>query len=140
MFDHYLENFSIPFETFMLTSNFAGLSDLQIKDSEIFNLARKFERRVQENISAAQTLSLNINFDRLQNKIKQFTAVGAAKKLSNAEPQTGFEELAAIRKLELSFESLVVEEEFAALFDRNTKQHAMEKLKKYEYSFSKKDE
>lgn len=100
-------------------------------DDETYMLAQEFEQLVQQNISTAAQIGLTVNFDRLQAKISQYTAVGAARKLSNAPAQTGFINLAALHKLQLSFEYLVTRPKFAVLFDTITISNAKLKLKEY---------
>ncbi len=125
---------SISYERF-ITSGIVKLSessiDGEMQDDQAYHLAEEFEGLVQEHMQEGQRLGVKVNFDRLKQKIDRYTAVGAAKELSNKEPQTGFIELAAIHKLSLSFECLVVNPRFAILFDKGTIRRAEEKLRAY---------
>ena len=129
----YLFRKSVSYVEFM--ANFKvetpEFDQLEAQDDESFLLAEEFERLVQVNMKKGQQLGVKVNFDRLQIKIKQYTAVGAAKKLVTEEDKKGYIELASINKLELSFEFLVAQAKFASLFEPSTIKIAKEKLKKY---------
>lgn len=103
-------------------------------DDGNFLLAQEFEALVQGHIQEATKEGLAVNLFNLQAKIKRYSAAGAARILTNAPEQSGFLQLAEMRRLDLSFESLVVNPKFKTLFDSRTIENARVKLRKYEFT------
>ncbi|HEV7332378.1 MAG TPA: phospholipase D-like domain-containing protein [Flavisolibacter sp.] len=94
---------------------------LETEDSMLFTLANRFESEAVKNLYASKKLKLKVNFDRLEERMRIFTAVGTAKFLATSQGgnniQTGIEQLAAKGKLKLSFEYLICKPEYSKLFD-----------------------
>jgi hypothetical protein len=72
-----------------------------------------------------------LRMDIIQNMIDRYTAVGAAKKLSNDDEQSGFIKLVTINRADLTFEHHTARSRFQKLFDKTTIKNAKEKLRPY---------
>jgi hypothetical protein len=113
------------------------VENIEIIDSELYQIVQRFNRRIFENIEISKTLVTSIDYDALYSKLESQTPIGYAKKLANVEEgnyiQRGLEKLALIQRLELSFEYLIISPEFSLLFDDKTIEYAKKKLKMLGY-------
>jgi phosphatidylserine/phosphatidylglycerophosphate/cardiolipin synthase-like enzyme len=100
-------------------------------DLELLNLAQEFEREVKDAMAQASKEDRSIRMDIIDGMIKRYTAVGAAKKLSNDSEQSGFIKLVSINRAYLTFEYLTAKSRFEKLFDKTTIKNAKAKLRPY---------
>ncbi len=82
-------------------------------------------------MAEAKRLNLGLRMDIIDGMIKRYSAVGAAKKLSNDDEQSGFIKLVSENRADLTFEYLTARSHFAQLFDKPTIANAKNKLKPY---------
>ena len=121
----------VPFEVFIAHPKVAPIIEVEADDSAMFRLARIFNEAVASAMHEADSLRLGLRMDIIRNMINRYTAVGAARKLSNDPEQSGFLKLVAENRADLTFEYLTARSEFAPLFDKATIKSAKEKLRPY---------
>lgn len=131
-FQKLLENESIiTLEDFKGKNEYYLLNESIKSDSEMVNLANQFNQKVIENLSEVESLRLGIKIDIITSMIKRYTAVGAARKLSNDQEQSGFIKLVSINRADLTFEYMTAKSEYSLLFDKVTIKNAKAKLHPY---------
>jgi phosphatidylserine/phosphatidylglycerophosphate/cardiolipin synthase-like enzyme len=122
---------SIPLDTFINKGISSPAFAIENTDTAMFLLTKEFNQSVDNAMEEARLLDLGLRLDIVRNMIKRYTAVGAAKKLSNDTEQSGFLKLAAENRIDLTFEYFTAKSCFASLFDQGTINHAKEKLRPY---------
>jgi hypothetical protein len=109
-----------------------------IENNELFELEQKFNSEIESKIEEIKRIRTN-EFRKLGSLAEKWvaknTGVIAAKNLmlKTTEFPSGFENLALLEKLNLSFEESIINKEFTCLFSDNVKNIALNRLKKYEY-------
>lgn len=97
----------------------------------MLELSKQFNNAIADAMQKASALDHTIRMDIIGNMIARYTAVGAAKKLSNNDEQSGFRKLVMINKAELTFEYFTAKAHFSKLFDKCTIENARKKLRPY---------
>lgn len=100
-------------------------------DTSLFQLSQVFNKEVAEAMQQAKNLHIGIRMDIIDGMIKRYTAVGAARKLSNDDEQSGFRKLVTVNRADLTFEYLTAKSRFSSLFDKVTIKNAKDKLRPY---------
>lgn len=122
---------TIPLSNFLEENLLKADCDVRAADSALADLTEEFNRQIASAMVIAAELNLGIRMSIIDGMIKRYTAVGAAKKLSNNAEQSGFKKLMEVNRSELTFEYLTARERFAPLFDKLTIRNAKEKLRPY---------
>jgi phosphatidylserine/phosphatidylglycerophosphate/cardiolipin synthase-like enzyme len=119
-----LDQFKISYKT-------KSVESIKEADNSLFELAEQFNQEVERGMNEANSLRLGLRKSIIDDLIKRYTAVGAARKLSNDSEQSGFLKLVAENRADLTFEYLTAKSKFAKLFDAVTIKNAKEKLRPY---------
>jgi phosphatidylserine/phosphatidylglycerophosphate/cardiolipin synthase-like enzyme len=122
---------SVPLDLFLNKGIVSPRIVVEDTDTAMFLLTNEFNQSVDNAMEEAKLLNLGLRLDIVRNMIKKYTAVGAAKKLSNDAEQSGFLKLVAENRIDLTFEYFTAKSCFASLFDRETIKHAKDKLRPY---------
>jgi hypothetical protein len=120
-----------PMEGFRTTDQVIRANAAQEVDSNLSALARLFGEEVSKAMAQADNLHLGIRMNIIDGMIKRYSAVGAARKLSNDPEQSGFIKLVTVNRADLTFEYLTARREFSPLFDPVTIKNAKNKLRPY---------
>jgi hypothetical protein len=135
--------FTLQFERLMQNENIRSLNDFKYHnnlnsvqtdiqtDAALFSLSREFGEEVTSSMQEARNLNLGIRMDIIEGMIKRYTAVGAARKLSNDDEQSGFIKLVTVNRADLTIEYLTAKSHFEKLFDKVTIKNAKAKLYPY---------
>lgn len=131
-FDHLLKNENVqPLDHFRQAGNFQLIQEDLRADTSLFALSREFNDAVATAMAEAENLHLGIRMDIIDGMIRHYTAVGAARKLSNDDEQSGFLKLVTVNRADLTFEYLTAKASHARLFDKVTIRNAKNKLRRY---------
>jgi hypothetical protein len=110
----------------------AALDSTEIQTNQ---LAKEFENKVLQNLELSKKY-IKINFNNVKDIIHLYSGTGAARILcNNSEIQIGLQQLRDAGQLNLSFERMVLQPEFATLFSDKTKATARKKLIACKYVF-----
>lgn len=120
-----------PLNEFRQLNNLIPIDLAQAADAKILELAHEFNQAVNNALTEALYVDKSLRMDIIENMISRYTAVGAAKKLSNDDEQSGFIKLITNNRPDLTFEYLTAKSRFAKLFDKVTIKNAKEKLRPY---------
>ena len=109
----------------------------QIESMEIFNLEQAYNKEIERRIAEADHLNIGIDIYIAYSLIEKHTPVIAAAKLATAEDghiiQSGLKKLEEAGRLDLSFEESIIRNEYASLFNEETKKLARSKLKQLNF-------
>jgi len=101
-------------------------------DNNLYRLRQGFAARVEKSIRETVAIGVNINTDNLYQLIDRYTPIGAAKILASSNEgmnlQPGFKKLARRKRLDLTFEHLILLPEFDLLFSKKVKEYAERKI------------
>ena len=122
---------SVSIDTFLKKGILSPTLATENNDITMFLLTKEFNESVDKAMHEASLLNIGLRMDIIHGMIIKYTAVGAAKKLSNDTEQSGFLKLVAENRIDLTFEYLTAQSHFASLFDKETIRHAKEKLRPY---------
>jgi hypothetical protein len=107
------------------------MSSTEWLHSTLAALARHFGKEIARAMSEVDQLKLGIRMNIIDGMIKRYSAVGAARKLSNDPEQSGFIKLVTVNRADLTFEYMTARREFSQLFDPVTIKNAKNKLRPY---------
>ncbi len=122
---------SVPFGSHI--TNVDESDSYQAKDdNRFYHLQQEFASAVQKSINETVAIGVNINTDNLYQMIDKYTAAGAAKLLASSKEgtnlQPGFKKLARRKRLDLTFEYLILLPQYQELFSTKVKEYAQRKL------------
>lgn len=120
-----------PLDDFMSMGQAIRITIAEEADQSLASLARQFGEEVKKAMAQADNLRLGIRMNIIDGMIKRYSAVGAARKLSNDPEQSGFLKLVTEKRADLTFEYMTARKEFAQLFDPLTIKNAKNKLRPY---------
>ncbi len=114
---------------------FTTAETISITEEETKKLAKEFEEQILKNVDISHQY-IRVDFERIKDNIQLHSGVGAARIYSN-EPiiQSGLRQLKEKGHLELSFEWMVLQPQYAALFSERTRLTARSKLIECHYQF-----
>lgn len=101
------------------------------KEAEFVQLENELEQRFIETIKESNKLGAKINATNVIDYIQRYGAIGGASRLINAGTdrlQSGLIKLFEINRLDISFESIILQEKFRVLFDKNVLENAEKRL------------
>ena len=105
------------------------------KEAEFVQLENELEQKFIETIKKSNELGAKINSTNVIDYIQRYGAIGGAIRLINDETdrlQSGLIKLFEINRLDISFESIILQEKFKILFDKNVLENAEKRLKQLE--------
>jgi phosphatidylserine/phosphatidylglycerophosphate/cardiolipin synthase-like enzyme len=121
------------YDQLILSSKSELLADT--KESEFIKLENELEERFMETIKEANDLGAKINSNNIISYIHNYGAIGGASRLINLgteKLQSGFIKLWEIKRLDISFESIILQEKYRILFSKEILEKADKRLKKIE--------
>lgn len=105
-----------------------------IIEEQLLQLEHHLEEKLFACLAEAKALRVPLDYTRIAEKITRYGAIGAIKRLLATGPdnvQSGFMKLWELGRLDLTFESAVIDSKFRALFDEKTGKAAVERLQKF---------
>lgn len=136
-----VDEFNFEFENLLKNSTPQSRVDLKIipnsiekvEDVELLNLEKAFNEEIYSKIDDTADLKIGVDIDLAYNLVRKHTPVIASKKLAESNDgktiQSGLRKLTEANKLFLSFEESIIKFKYKALFNRETRELAYEKLK-----------
>lgn len=138
-----IKQFSIRFKTI---KEQVELYETNLLDNEIFKGADRIEEEyahlekdlevdLENSLKEAKNLHAKVNFDFVYKFIRDYGAIGAAKRLMNTgtdKIQSGFIKMWELNRMDLTFESIITKPKYKELFDERTISIAIERLKKFD--------
>lgn len=118
----------------LILSNENGLI-ADTKEGEFIKLENELESRFMETIKEANDLGAKINVNNIISYIHNYGAIGGASRLINLGTerlQSGFIKLWEINRLDISFESIILQEKYRILFSPDILDKAEKRLKELE--------
>jgi len=104
----------------------------KVEDIEILNLEKDFNAEIYRKIAETEKIKIGVNIALAYELVRKHTPVIAAKKLANSNDgkliQSGLQKATEANRLDLSFEESIVKSKYSALFDKETKNFARQKL------------
>lgn len=142
-----IKQFKIRFEKlFQIVENYQAEllvnqenSGADIAEKEFENLEKELEDRLLDALKESKKLHAKINFDFVYSFIKSYGAIGASKRLmltGTDKIQSGFMKMWELNRMDLTFESIIIDEKFKFLFDSKTIEIANQRLEKFNKSSS----
>ena len=101
------------------------------KDGEFEKLEKELEEKFIYTIEESNRLGANVDSDYVMKYLDQYGAIGGAARLIIAgteKLQADLTKLAAIGRLDISFENIILQKKFRILFDKTVLEHAERKL------------
>jgi hypothetical protein len=128
-------NHIADFKAYVAGNNQISNDTFSVYEQQSNTLAKEFETEILENLEKSRKY-ITVNFDKIQDNIQLYSAVGAARIYCNDQTiQSGLAQLRDKGKLALSFEWMVLQPKYATLFSDTTKSTARQKLIKCRYVF-----
>lgn len=121
------------FNSSLLTNEINKSAD--IIEQKFANLERELENDLLTALDESRKLNAKINFDFVLTFIKSYGAIGATKRLMQTgidKIQSGFIKMWELNRMDLTFESIIVNPKYSLLFDEQTIKIAAERLKIFE--------
>lgn len=121
------------FNLSLLTNEINKGSDLV--EQKFANLEKDLENDLLIALEESKKINAKINFDLVLTFIKSYGSIGAAKRLMQTgmdKIQSGFIKMWELNRMDLTFESIIVNPKYSVLFDEPTINIAKERLKKFE--------
>lgn len=113
-----------------------GELNAESKEEEFTQLEKELEEEFIETIRESNKLGAKINANHVIDYLDRFGAIGGASRLINAGTdrlQSGLMKLYEIKRLDISFENIILQEKFRILFDKTVLENADKRLKELNY-------
>lgn len=113
-----------------------------IENLEVLDLEQAYNKEIEKRIELIKNLNIGVDIKLAYELIGKRTPVIAASLLATAQGgdyiQPALIKLEDAGRLDLCFEESIIRKEYSILFDKNTQQHARQKLEKLNYFINKK--
>ena len=104
---------------------------VEIKETEYILLEEQLKNEFIQAVDVANNLGAQISLENINKLIFRYGAIGMATRLINRDPsniQSGLMKLWEIKRLDLSFEQIILEDKYRILFNQPTLENAQVRL------------
>jgi len=103
-------------------------------ENELEQIEKELKNELLNTLTVCKKLNVKLNYNGIYDLIEKYGAIGTSKRLVSTgvdSIQSGFIKLWEIKRLDLTFEAIILRDKYKILFDEKTINEAMKRIEKF---------